>query len=480
LGEREHVHTGPLEHRNISNISPAAAFQWRVVSFVAAVALGIMSIGHHFQQFSASAASGTETAATTKSTSPDPVSTASAIPLPTVLDDTVLAAAPHALRVDPLATPAVISLLSNVERLNIRFLAQPSLTGEYSIAGDETLSLPVIGRLDVRGLSLVALEQLLAREVLRLTGRETFVTVDVIDYREVFVTGMVARTGAHRWKRGMTVLHAESLAGGIYRPVGANGSTMVTEGERTRARRAGADLIRLYAQQARLIAEKDGTKLVPPLRLGRIADDREVAAAVAAQETVLQSRLASYEAQQSGLKRIREVASIELASIALQRERLRSALDNRKSVLVSIRNLKKSGIVNNERVLNDEARVLELEERVSSLAVSASRLQAAVIGAERDLDAMTLDRKASIETELQRIDREIAQLEIESDSATQTFRSLTGASPIASSQDDPATDLIIYEVIRNQGNKVRRFLADQTTELVPGDMVIISPRRHIL
>jgi hypothetical protein len=145
-----------------------------------------------------------------------------------------------------------------------------------------------------------------------------------------------------------------------------------------------------------------------------------------------------------------------------------------------VKGLKAKGIVTNERVFSDETRIAELEERLSSLSVSSSRLNAAVVGADRDLANLSLDRKAFIETEMQRVDRDIAQLEIEVDSATQSFRSLTGVNPVGRETSQPPVDVVSYEIVRKEGTVSRRFAADRSTELTPGDLVIVAPRREAL
>src|SRR5215204_700934 len=50
--------------------------------------------------------------------------------------------------------------LANAERLSIRFRGYPDLTGDYRVHPDETVSIPVVGRISVSRLSPAALEKM--------------------------------------------------------------------------------------------------------------------------------------------------------------------------------------------------------------------------------------------------------------------------------------------------------------------------------
>ena len=109
------------------------------------------------------------------------------------------------------------------------------MTGEYRIASDGTLSVPVIGRIDLKEMSLADLEQELTRRVIEISGRTTYVTAEIIAYQPIFVTGFVSKPGALEWHPGLTVLQAEALAGGLYRatesPIGDAKSGIVRAGD---------------------------------------------------------------------------------------------------------------------------------------------------------------------------------------------------------------------------------------------------------
>src|SRR5262245_5812389 len=83
------------------------------------------------------------------------------------------------------ARPA-LEKLSTAIRLTLKFGVYPELSGDYRIANDGTLSVPVIGRLDVSDLDAATLEKTLAAKLFETTGRQSYATVEVAEYLPAF------------------------------------------------------------------------------------------------------------------------------------------------------------------------------------------------------------------------------------------------------------------------------------------------------
>jgi hypothetical protein len=111
--------------------------------------------------------------------------------------------------------------VTNSEKLFVRFHAYPELSGEYRLNIDNTISIPVIGRLNVEGINAACLEVMLARRTSEIARRDVFVTVETVSYRPIYITGAVARPGPVQWSPGMTVLQAMTIAGGRFRSTDA-------------------------------------------------------------------------------------------------------------------------------------------------------------------------------------------------------------------------------------------------------------------
>ncbi len=110
-------------------------------------------------------------------------------------------------------------LVTTFERAAIRFHAYPELSGEYRLNADNTLSIPVVGRIKVEGQTAACLERLLAKRASEIAKRDVFVTVEAVAYQPSSLRGAVMKPGAVQWSPGMTVLQAWcSRAGAIAAP----------------------------------------------------------------------------------------------------------------------------------------------------------------------------------------------------------------------------------------------------------------------
>src|SRR5262245_40293090 len=83
------------------------------------------------------------------------------------------------------ARPALEKLWT-AKRLTLKFGVYPELNGDYRIADDGTLSVPVIGRLVVSDLDAASLEKTLAAKLFETTGRQSYATVEVAEYLPAF------------------------------------------------------------------------------------------------------------------------------------------------------------------------------------------------------------------------------------------------------------------------------------------------------
>ncbi len=374
----------------------------------------------------------------------------------------------------------IAAMVTSAERLSIRFHGHPTLTGDYNVHADDTVSMPMIGRIVVRGLTLAALERQLRAEMLRLTGREAFVTVDVSVYRDVFISGFVSRAGAFQWKRGMMVQHTMSLSGGAFRPTTSSGSTMVSETERLRARRAAAELGRNLIIIQRLAAERaNRATFEADPRARQLLKGADAAAFEAAQQAVLASRLAFAQTRISSLKSSADIAREELAALMQQSDAVIKTLSKRSPRLAAVQELRGRGIVTEDRVQTEEGRLSELHERKASISVSMARVKSAQAGSERSLAVFESERRAEVELELQRLQRETALLEVEYASAGETLATLTGTTALEgrlahNASFDRSISRLSFEIVRNQDGLVKTIAANENTAIYPGDLVRVE------
>lgn len=118
------------------------------------------------------------------------------------------------------------------DQIKITVFDEPDLSGTFSIDDQGSLSLPLIGIVDVSGLSLRALERSLTARYLDGYLKKPRVTVEVTNYRPFYILGEVNFPGSYPYVNGMNVLKAVALAGGF---------TYRAKEQEMTIRRAGAD-----------------------------------------------------------------------------------------------------------------------------------------------------------------------------------------------------------------------------------------------
>jgi polysaccharide export outer membrane protein len=107
------------------------------------------------------------------------------------------------------------------DQVRIITFGEEQLTGEFRVNASGDIALPLVGNVHAGGLTPVQLEgatkDLLVRSKLY---KSPSVSVEVINYRPIFILGEVTRPGQYPYQPGMTVVTAVAVAGGFtYRAV---------------------------------------------------------------------------------------------------------------------------------------------------------------------------------------------------------------------------------------------------------------------
>lgn len=358
------------------------------------------------------------------------------------------------------------------DRIALKFQEQPALTGEYRIASDGTLSVPVIGRIDLKEMSLADLEQELTRRVIEISGRTTYVTAEIIAYQPIFVTGFVSKPGALEWHPGLTVLQAEALAGGLYRatesPIGDAKSGIVESRRLLLKSREQQKL--LLASLARLKAERMGSTQIeiPPALMDLVGED-QARNAVKGQQSLLDGRRSELEKKKGALEQGIAIAAKELDLLNDLRNRLDEQLRMRRDQQTKIVGLLQKGFVPRERSLESEIEIAELEEKATDVAVARARLESTAARLRQDSSTIEQDRAMEIDAEIAKLESELAGAGIDMDAAMAAYTAAAqaAASPL------PRT-VIKYTIIRRNKGGENRLPAQTSSYLRPGDVLLVS------
>ncbi len=137
--------------------------------------------------------------------------------------------------------PAGAYRLGSGDQVRIITVGEDALTGEFRIDDAGRIAVPMLGSLPAAGQTPAALGESMRRA---LIGKGLVVapsvSVEVIQYRPIFVLGEVNKAGEFPYQPGMTLLSAVALAGGFtYRAVEDRASVVRNENGRANEWRVG-------------------------------------------------------------------------------------------------------------------------------------------------------------------------------------------------------------------------------------------------
>ncbi|WP_349360485.1 polysaccharide biosynthesis/export family protein [Stappia sp.] len=105
--------------------------------------------------------------------------------------------------------------LDSSDQLRIIVFGQNDLNTTYTVDQAGYISMPLIGSVAARGLTLRQLEDVITKRLKNGFLRDPDVSVEVATYRPIFVMGEVANAGQYPYVAGMTAQNAIATAGGF-------------------------------------------------------------------------------------------------------------------------------------------------------------------------------------------------------------------------------------------------------------------------
>ena len=118
----------------------------------------------------------------------------------------------HAANADDADTYKV----STDDEISITVFDEPDLNIEkIKISTEGSISMPLIGKIKVKGLTLAEIEQQIIARLLDGYLKKPTVTVTITEYRPFYIGGEVKQPGSYPYRKGLTIQKAISLAGGF-------------------------------------------------------------------------------------------------------------------------------------------------------------------------------------------------------------------------------------------------------------------------
>ena len=362
--------------------------------------------------------------------------------------------------------------LAAAEVINVRVREQNEFSGEYRINPDMTISVARLGRVAVGNLTPIELERYLGERLGAALRQEINVAVEVVRFRPFFMTGQVSNPGSVEWRPDLTLIQAISLSGGVARPT----ATREIEAPERRLLLEQAKVRHSFAvaQLARLKAEKEGKDSVDVELLlssyvaKALPESRQALEAfLARQNQLLEEQRAAHKGKIVGMERERDVVLHELESARVQSDEVKLQVDLTESLMEGIESLKSQQLLTNSRYLEHRRALAEIRVRYSESITLVQRSRARYNAVEREIQTLQMDRDSFLNERIETLENEVSQLEITLGESGMLVDASNGMPPA-----------LTYHIARKSGAGVQTMAANLFTEILPGDVVIVSSRQR--
>lgn len=131
---------------------------------------------------------------------------------------TLLLLMPACARVEMSDAPTVGTYVYRIgagDRLKIATFGEPTLSGEFAVNADGVVAFPLIGDLPAGGMTLTEFKQDLQTRLGTRYLRDPRISVEIVNFRPVFILGEVAKPGEFNYSERMTIFALVAKAGGF-------------------------------------------------------------------------------------------------------------------------------------------------------------------------------------------------------------------------------------------------------------------------
>ena len=346
-----------------------------------------------------------------------------------------------------------------------------ALGGEFTIAQDATLSLPVIGRIAVENLDEAGLAAKIAAALKHKIGLANApeATVVVVKYPPIYVIGDVKTPGTYEYKAGMTALKALAVSGGEYRQSQvATASTGTAEliaelqGIENTIMRSRIRIARLRAE----LAEAPDTSFELPADL----KDKVAAPIYAQEQAIMVSRSNLLKRQAKSYAELRDLLQAEIDTLD---KKSQSSDADVASVAKELRNIKSmvdKGIALPSKQADLERMLRSYSSARLDLSTDIMRARQGIAEASRSLeglyDRQSAEVSADLQTELANLDQLMLKREISQQHMLALLKESDSESPAAMS----------FMISRQADGTMLKLAATDDTILQPGDVLRIVRR----
>lgn len=348
------------------------------------------------------------------------------------------------------------------------------ISGDYVVGPSGNVSMPFIGEMPAAGRTTAEIAVEIGDKLQQKFGLldRPEASVELAEFRPVFVSGEVQTPGRYPYEPGLTVLKAVSLASGLERSsdglrierdfINARGQYDVLVAERNR----------LHARFARLKAEAEGKDTIEmPKELAELPEGKSLLADEAA---MMEARRRTLDVQIKTIEDLKQLLRNEIESLEKKIATQNRQVELARKELESIGGLKEQGLVRNERILNTERTIAELEGKILDMETAALKAKQDISKAEQDAITLRNDRETEIGQQRQETEALIEGVNLKIAMYQDLMAEAVSLAPEAAARSNEEARQTVYQIVRTVDGKSQEIAADENTPVLPGDIVKVD------
>lgn len=122
------------------------------------------------------------------------------------------------------------------DKLKVSIFGEPDLSGTFEVNGTGTVPMPLVGEIVAKGRPIADFRQAVAARLSEGYLKNPKVSVEIVNYRPIYVHGEVRTGGEYSYKNGLKIRDAVAVAGG-YSYRAHQGYVLITREGRAREAR---------------------------------------------------------------------------------------------------------------------------------------------------------------------------------------------------------------------------------------------------
>ncbi|MDX0229902.1 exopolysaccharide production protein ExoF [Sinorhizobium meliloti] len=348
-----------------------------------------------------------------------------------------------------------------------------AVSGDYTVGPSGNLSLPFVGDLPASGKTTSEVAEEIGVKMQKLFGLRDrpSASVEMAQYRPVYLSGEVQTPGEYPYAPNLTVLKAVSLGGGLRRAdngqrfardyINASGESAVQVAERSR----------LLIRRARLLAEIGKRDTISmPEELKNVPDADKL---LASETALMVSRDKRQKRQLDALADLRSLLQSEIEALAKKAETQARQLELATEDRDKVDSLAEKGLALSQRKLSLEQRVADVQASLLDIDTASLKAKQDASKAAQDETNLRNDWDAQLAQELQNTEAELDTLTLKLGTSRDLMTEALLQSADAAQLEEQAAE-ITYSIIRDKDGKPTEIAADENTPVLPGDVIKVN------